>query len=209
VSGQEGACFPAPAVVAAVGPRVVRQAVAGLGPCVVVLVGAAGSGKSTLARELAGDGDRVLSVDELCQLAGRDPYDEVAAAAAVEALLVLAGARLRRGLSVIADGVHVLPGDRRPLAAMARRYGVPAVAVVMVTPLETCLERNARRPAPAAGRRWGSRVPEETVRGQHALVLRSVPGLAAEGFDPVICARTSQNGETDGAAGLPEAVTGR
>jgi hypothetical protein len=68
----------------------------------------------------------------------------------------------------------------------------------MATPLETCLERNARRPAPPAGRRWGSRVPEETVRDQHALVLRSVPGLAAEGFDHVICARTSQNRETDG-----------
>ena len=196
MSGKERACLPAPAVVAADGPRVVREAVAGLMPCVVVLVGAAGSGKSTLARQLAGDGDRVLSIDELCQLAGRDPYDDVAAAAAVEALHVLAGARLRRGLSVIADGVHVLPGDRRLLAAMARRYGVPAVAVVMSTPLEACLERNARRPAEPAGRRWGSRVPEEAVRDQHALVLRSVPGLAAEGFDPVIFARTDQNGET-------------
>ena len=57
------------------GLRAVLEAVAGLGPCAVLLVGAAGSGKSTLARQLAGDGDQALSIDALCQLASGDPYD--------------------------------------------------------------------------------------------------------------------------------------
>jgi hypothetical protein len=64
----------------------------------------------------------------------------------------------------------------------------------MATPLGECLARNARRPA-AAGRHWGSRVPEETVRVQYRQVRQSLPLLAAEGFARVICARTSQGGE--------------
>jgi predicted kinase len=196
-----GAAEPAPArpaalaVTAADGPRAVREAVAGLGPCAVLLLGAAGSGKSTIARQMAVDGDQALSIDALCQLASGDPYDHEATAAAISALHLLAGARLRRGLTVIVDAVNILPADRRPLVAMARRHGLPAVAVVMATPLSECLARNARRPAPAAGRRWGSRVPEGTVRAQHRQAQQALPLLAAEGFGHVIYVRAGQNGE--------------
>lgn len=199
-----GAGEPAPArpTAAAVAdsPRAVLEAVAGLGPCAVLLVGAAGAGKSTLARQLAGDGDQALSIDALCQLASGDPYDPDAAAAAVSALHLLAEARLRNGLTVIVDAVNILAAERRPLVNMARRHGLPAVAVVMATPLSECLARNARRPAPAAGRRWGSRVPEETVRAQYRQAQQALPLLAAEGFGHVIYAgggqaRASQNGE--------------
>jgi predicted kinase len=182
-------------VTAAGGLRAVREAVAGLGPCAVLLVGAAGSGKSTLARQLAGDGGQALSIDALCQLASGDPYDHEATAAAVSALHLLAESRLRRGLTVIVDAVNILAADRRPLVAMARRHGLPAVAVVMATPLGECLARNARRPVPAPGRRWGSRVPEETVRAQYREVQQALPLLTAEGFAHVICARASRNGE--------------
>ena len=65
----------------------------------------------------------------------------------------------------------------------------------MATPLGECLARNARRPAPAAGRRWGSRVPEETVRAQYRQAQQALPLLAAEGFAHVICACASPNGE--------------
>lgn len=183
-----GAGEPAPAVTAADGPRAVLEAVAGLGPCAVLLIGAAGSGKSTLARQLAGDGDQALSIDALCQLASGDPYDPEATAAAVAALHLLAGSRLRSRLTVIVDAVNVLAAERRPLVDMARRHGIPAVAVVMATPLGECLGRNARRPAAAPGRRWGSRVPEETVRAQYRQVQQALPLLAAEGFTRIICA---------------------
>lgn len=186
---------PAAAVTAAVGPRAVLEAVAGLGPCAVLLVGAAGSGKSTLARQLAGDGDQSLSIDALCQLASGDPYDPEATAAAVAALHLLAESRMRSGLTVVVDAVNVLPAERRPLVGMARRHGLPAAAVVMATPLGECLARNARRPAAAPGRRWGSRVPEETVRAQYRQVQEALPLLAAEGFALIICARASRNGE--------------
>jgi predicted kinase len=167
-------------------------------PCAVLLVGAAGSGKSTLARQLAGDGDQALSIDALCQLASGDPYDPEATAAAVSALHLLAEARLRRGLTVIVDAVNILAADRRPLVAMARRHGIPAVAVVMATPLGECLARNARRPVPAPGRRWGGRVPEATVRAQYRQARQALPLLAAEGFAHVIWARAGQNGEGSG-----------
>lgn len=180
------------AVTAAGGPRAVLEAVAGLGPCAVLLVGAAGSGKSTLARQLAGAGDQALSIDALCQLASGDPYDHEATADAVSALRLLAEARLRRGLTVIVDAVNILAADRRPLVAMARRHGLPAAAVVMATPLGECLARNARRPAPAPGRRWGSRVPEETVRAQYRQVQQAIPLLAAEGFAQVVICGPAQ-----------------
>lgn len=171
------------------GPRAVLEAVAELGPCAVLLIGAAGSGKSTLAGQMAAAGDQVLSIDALCQLASGDPYDREATAAAISALHLLAEARLRRGLTVIVDAANTLAADRRPLVAMARRHGRPAVAVIMATPLSECLARNARRPAPAPGRRWGSRVPEETVRAQYRQAQQALPLLAAEGLGHVICAR--------------------
>ena len=184
-----------PGVTVADGPAAVREAVAGLGPCVVVLVGAAGSGKSTLARQIVGSGEQALSIDALCQLVSGDPYDREATAAAFSALHLLAGARLNRRFTVVVDAVSILSADRQPLVDMARGHGLPAAAVVMATPLGVCLSRNARRPAPVTGRRWGSRVPEETVRAQYREAQQALPLLAAEGFDLIICARTSRDGD--------------
>lgn len=207
--GQAG--FPVRAVTAADGPRAVREAVAGLGPCAALLVGAAGSGKSTLARQMTGAGDQALSIDALCQLASGDPYDPEATAAAISALHLLAEARLRRGLTAIVDAVNILAADRRPLVDMARRHGLPAVAVVMATPLSECLARNARRPAPAAGRHWGSRVPEETVRAQYRQARQTVPLLAAEGFSHVIYAggQELRKGRMTAIRGDKRGVNGR
>jgi len=52
-----------------------------------------------------------------------------------------------------------LPGarHRRPIVAIARRHGVPIDAVLIRVPLQTALDRNARRAADI-------RVPEEAVR---------------------------------------------
>ncbi len=107
---------------------------------------------------------QALSIDALCQLASGAPFDREATATAITALRLLDEARLRRGLT------------------MARRHGLPAVAVVMATPLSEC--------------RWDGRVPEETVRAQHLRVRQAVPLLLDEGFDHithVLCTRSSRN----------------
>jgi predicted kinase len=155
------------------------------GPCLVLLVGPAGSGKSTLAQEAVGGG-RVLSLDALREAVSGSSNDQEATGDAVAALHLLAGARLRRRLATVIDATNVEASARAPLLAMARRHGVPAVAVVMATPLATCLARNQARPGPPPGARWGRRVPEQVVRAQHADLLRALPALAGEGFTQVI-----------------------
>lgn len=53
-------------------------------------------------------------------------------------------------LGVVIDATNVEAFAREPLLAIARRNHAPAIAVIMATPLEACLERNAARPGPAS-----------------------------------------------------------
>lgn len=49
-------------------------------------------------------------------------------------------------LDVVVDATHVSEGSRRERAAFLRRLGYDKViAIIMLTPLEVCLERNASR----------------------------------------------------------------
>ena len=62
--------------------------------------------------------------------------------------------------------------------------------------LPVCLARNNTRPGPAAGARWGRRVPERAVRAQHSKLLNSLPSLPAEGFAQVIIHGEDLDAET-------------
>jgi predicted kinase len=165
--------------------RSVREAM-DAGPCLVLLVGPAGSGKSTLARQAEPSTGRVLSLDALRAVVSGDEWNQDATGDAVAALHLLADARLRRRLATLIDATNVEARARRPLLAMARRHGVPATAVVLATSLEDCLARNAARPGPAPGARWGRRVPEALVRRQHDQLCQALPSLTAEGLARVI-----------------------
>lgn len=154
----------------------------------IVLIGAAGSGKSTIARRLAAAGaGQVLSSDEMRKLISGSECDQSATEEAFGRLHRTADARLSRGLPTIVDATSLTAGDREPLLAIARRNDTAAVAVVMATLFNTCRTRNAARPGPAPGERWGRRVPGTVLCGQHAARLKaSVPALTAEGFARVI-----------------------
>ena len=97
-------------------------------------------------------------------------------------------------MNLTGNAANVTAAAREPLLAMARRRHVPAVAVVMGAPLEACLARNAARPGPAPGARWGRRVPELAVRKQHSQLLEALSSLAGEGFDQVVTYRPPANG---------------
>ena len=148
-------------------------------PVLIVLIGPAGSGKSTLARTWPAP--QVLELDHYRALVSDESGDQGATADAVRALRTVLEARLARGLTCVVDATNTEAHVRRQLLAAARRHGVPAVAVIVSTPLPVCLERNAARPA-------DRRVPQEVVRAQHAAMVAAHPRLDEEGFDHVVFA---------------------
>ena len=86
----------------------------------------------------------------------------------------IARERLRAGRVTVIDATNVQAGSRKPLIALARKFGHPAVAIVFDLPLAVCLERNAAR----AGRS----VPVDVVRRHHQQMTKALPELDAEGF---------------------------
>ncbi|MCY7419428.1 MAG: AAA family ATPase, partial [Chloroflexi bacterium] len=80
-------------------------------------------------------------------------------------------------LMTVIDATNLTTVARRPLLALAERYGRPAVAVVLDLPLDVLRERNAAR----------GRVVGEDVLHRHAAQLRtSLEQLPAEGYVAVI-----------------------
>ncbi|MFI1177865.1 AAA family ATPase [Streptomyces melanogenes] len=148
-------------------------------PALIVLIGAAGSGKSTLARTWPAT--QVLELDHFRAMVSDCPGDQEATADAVDALHLLLERRLARHLNTVIDATNVTRQARAALIAAARRHGMPAVAVLVSTPADVCVERQGRRPANRA-------VPEDVVRAQHKAALHAHPSLLCEGFDEVVFA---------------------
>lgn len=113
--------------------------------CLVALVGISGSGKSSFAsRHFART--EVLSSDFCRGLVADDENDQSATEAAFEVLHFIAGKRLAAGRLVVVDATNVQPEARRSLVALAKRYHVFALAIVLDVPEAVCAERNATRP---------------------------------------------------------------
>src|SRR5262249_4537958 len=85
--------------------------------------------------------------------------------------------RLARGLTTVIDTLGLDGGRRAAWLALARRHGLPCVAVVFDTPAGQCRARHRSRP---------NRIPADVL----AAKLRSFPSVrstvAAEGFDGVL-----------------------
>ncbi|MDK3257595.1 ATP-binding protein [Blastococcus capsensis] len=140
------------------------------------MVGLQGSGKSSwVAAHLAGT-HAVVSKDHWPNARRREARQRRVVAE------LLAGGR-----SVVVDNTNAAAEDRAPLVALARQAGVPARAVWLDTPLELCLERNARREGRA-------RVP---LAGLYGTRGRLVPPSTDEGFARVDVVR-SRSGPSAG-----------
>jgi protein phosphatase len=156
-------------------------------PSLVLLFGASGSGKTTFAaRHFAPT--EVLASDTFRAMVADDERDMSATADAFELLHAAAAKRLAAGRLTVVDATNVQPEARRPLIALARRYGRVPVAIVFDLPERLCLERNAAR--------GGRRVPPRVVRGQHGLLRRSLGQLAGEGFGRVVVLHAPEEVET-------------
>lgn len=153
-------------------------------PALVVLLGVAGAGKSTIAAQWRPS--QVLSLDAYRELVSDDETDQDATADAVQVLHTVLAARLRRGLTSVVDATNVEATARRTLLDLAAANGMPAVAVVVDTPLGLARARNATRPGPRGRARWGRRVPAAVVEEQHRQLRESIPRLREEGFADVV-----------------------
>jgi protein phosphatase len=139
----------------------------------VVLVGTTGSGKSTFARTHFKPTE-IMSSDFFRGLVSDDENDQSATGDAFDTLHYVAGKRLAVGRLTVIDATNVQQDARKPLVALARKYHVLPVAIVLDIPERTCEDRNRERP----DRQFGAHV----LRRQRLDLKRSVKGLGREGF---------------------------
>ncbi|RSM97619.1 polynucleotide kinase-phosphatase [Nonomuraea sp. WAC 01424] len=139
----------------------------------VVLVGISGSGKSTFARRHFKP-TQVISSDFCRGLVSDDENDQAATPAAFDLLHHIVGLRLSRGLFTVVDATNVQYAARKSLIELARKHDVLADAIVLDTPEEVAIERNAARP----DRDFG---PGVVIR-QRKELRRSLSKISADGF---------------------------
>lgn len=142
-------------------------------PSLVVLVGTSGSGKSTFARAHFRPTE-VLSSDFFRGLVSDDENDQAATGDAFDALHFVAAKRLAAGRLTVIDATNVQQYARTALVALALRFHVPPVAIVLDIPERICEERNRARP----DRQFGPYV----LARQHKALMRSIGSLDDEGF---------------------------
>jgi protein phosphatase len=139
----------------------------------VVLVGTTGSGKSTFARTHFKPTE-IMSSDYFRGLVSDDENDQSATGDAFDTLHFVAGKRLAAGRLTVIDATNVQQDARKPLVALARKYHVLPVAIVLDIPERICEDRNRDRP----DRQFGPHV----LRRQRLDLKRSIKGLGREGF---------------------------
>jgi alkanesulfonate monooxygenase SsuD/methylene tetrahydromethanopterin reductase-like flavin-dependent oxidoreductase (luciferase family)/predicted kinase len=144
-------------------------------PALVVLVGASGSGKSTwaAARYRAVE---IVSSDRLRAIVGSGEHDLDASVDAFAVLDQIVSARLRRGLTTVVDTLGLDPERRRGHLELARRAGLPAVAVLFDTDPAQCRSRNRDRATP---------VPATVLDAQLRRMRDAAHQVAAEGWHVV------------------------
>jgi predicted kinase len=120
------------------------------GPLLRVLIGSPASGKTTLCatERAAGRFGTRLSLDDTRAVLGKHAHDQCATPAAVAYVSELAGALLAAGGEVTIDTTATTAQQRAGWLALARIHGAPTVAVLVRTPLDVALARNARRARP-------------------------------------------------------------
>lgn len=152
-------------------------------PALIVMLGAPGAGKSTWVRTRFA-ATQILCLDAFRAIVADDENDQDATADAAALMHQALTARLARRLTTVVDATNARRDVRDELTRTAAAHRVPAVAVVLATPLQLCLARQAARPGPATGARWGRRVDPAIVQRIHRQITAALPGLSAE-FDTV------------------------
>ncbi|MGW1412524.1 AAA family ATPase [Streptomyces sp. NPDC002403] len=148
-------------------------------PALIVLIGPAGAGKTTLASTW--HPTQVLELDAFRAMVSGCEGDQSATPDAAALLHTAIETRLARKLTTVISATNTEAHIRKGLLDAARTHGVSTVALLVPTPADVCVQRQADRDPARA-------VPEDIVRRQHADMVTAFPQLRDEGFDHVVFA---------------------
>lgn len=139
-----------------------------------VMIGLPASGKSTIAKEIAKqENAEIISTDEL----RKELLNDINSQENNNLIFTEAENRLKanikNGKNVIFDATNINYKKRRHLLNRFNKYNVEKIAILVATPYEECLERNAKRER---------KVPEEVItRMYHNFYIPQY----YEGFDNI------------------------
>jgi predicted kinase len=145
-------------------------------PSVVVLCGPAACGKSTFAAKHFRP-TQIISSDQARALVCDDERDQRFQTQAFALVHFLVEQRLSINRLCVVDSTALTGAARKSLLELARRFHVPAVALLMDVPLDICLQRDAQRERI---------VGPPVIERQHQLFEQAKPSIKQEGFDQVI-----------------------
>lgn len=141
----------------------------------VALCGPAACGKSSFAAKHFLP-TQVVSSDHCRALVSDDPTNQGVSGHAFELMHFIIEKRLYLGRLTVADATNLKREDRKPLIKIARMYEFNTAAIVFNIPLEVCLARNRAR---------ARVVPEEALRAQYDLLIKTLHVIDGERFDYV------------------------
>ena len=136
----------------------------------ITLCGIPGSGKTTLSRKLADKIDAVLYCYDNLPNANRPPHHQMVR----HEMWVDAARDLQNDLNVVLDDLHTTQKMRMDMLAALGDVDCKKMIVVMQTPYELCLQRNANRSA------W---LPDFVIQSLHN---RFVMPTLEEGWDEIV-----------------------
>lgn len=155
-------------------------------PCLMLLIGPSGAGKSTFALRHF-QATEIISSDHCRALICDDDAAQHINAETFGLVHHLTRLRLQQGKLTLIDATNLEYRARRPFLRLARRYGIPVVALVFDVTLATCQAQNQAR----AHRL----VPPDIVQ-KHALELaQTQTRLKHEGYAAIYRVDESKLGE--------------
>ena len=145
-------------------------------PSVVILCGPAACGKSTFATKHFRP-TQIISSDQARALVSDDERDQRFQAQAFALVHYLIEQRLSINRLSVVDSTALAPPARKSLLELARKYHVPAVILLLDVPLETCVERDAKRERT---------VGRQVIERQYQFFEQIKSSIKQEGFDQVV-----------------------